>query len=97
MPFCLPALPKPCLLNVANAYVWQPLINDRGVTQSFVAPHWNNVRPFALNSGAQFDARPEVVAGPYYLQSPARYAADVEDILACSRNLTALQKLIVEY
>ena len=97
MPFCLPALPGPCLINVANPYVWQPLINNVGATQSFVAPHWENVRPFALISGAQFDARPEVAAGPNYLQSPALYAADVEDILAYSRNLTQQQKLIVEY
>ena len=97
MPFCLPALPGPCAINVSNPYVWQPLINDLGVTQAFIAPHWGNVRPFALSSGAQFDARPEVLAGPNYLQSPALYAADVEDILGYSRRLTPQQKLIVEY
>lgn len=97
MPFCLPATPGPCPLNVADVYHWQPLINDAGVTQSFVAPHWHNVRPFALTSGEQFDSRPEVAAGPNYLKSPAAYQADINEMLFYSRNLTAQQKLIVEY
>lgn len=97
MPFCLPTTPGPCPINVSNPYVWQPLINDVPVTQSFVAPHWENVRPFALSSGAQFDNRPEFVAGPNYLRGPSQYAADVDSMLFYSRNLTAHQKLAVEY
>ncbi len=97
MPFCLPTTPGPCVLNIANPYRWQPLINDLGVTQSFIAPHWENVRGFALTSASQFDKHPAIAAGPNYLQSPSRYQADIDDMLAYSRNLTAQQKLIVEY
>ena len=97
MPFCLPSTVGPCALNIADPYRWQPLINNLGATQSFVAPHWGRVRPFALSSGAQFDNRPEIAAGPNYLQSPAHYQADINEILAYSRQLTAQQKLIVEY
>ncbi len=97
MPFCLPSTVGPCALNIANPYHWQPLINDLGAIQSFVAPHWGQVRPFALSSGAQFDNLPEIAAGPNYLRSPARYQADINEILTYSRELTALQKLIVEY
>ncbi len=97
MPFCLPSTPTACAQNIASPYRWQPLINDLGVTQAFVAPHWENVRPFALSSAAQFDSRPEIAAGPNYLQSPANFQADINDMLAYSRNLTEGQKLIVEY
>jgi hypothetical protein len=97
MPFCLPATPGACPLNVANVFRWQPLINDVGVTQVFVAPHWGRVRPFALSSGAQFDQVASVADGPNYLQSPAAFQADVDEMLFYSRNLTPQQKLIVEY
>lgn len=97
MPFCLPTTTTACALNVANPYQWQPLINDLGVTQTFIAPHWHKVRGFALSSADQFDNRPEIATGPNYLQSPAHYQADIDDMLAYSRNLTAQQKLIVEY
>lgn len=97
MPFCLPQIPGPCAINVANPYKWQPLINNLGVTQSFIAPHWGLVRPFALSSANQFDNHPMLINGPNYLRSPAHYQADINDILAYSRNLTERQKLIVEY
>ena len=97
MPFCLPTTPGTCALNIANVFRWQPLINDLGVTQKFVAPHWEQVQPFALTSAAQFDTRPEVGAGPNFLQSPALYQADISQLLNISSTLTAQQKLIVEY
>ncbi len=97
MPFCLPTTQGACPLNISNPYRWQPLINDLGVTQKFVAPHWENVRPFALTSATQFDGRPEVVAGPNYLQSAAQYQADINQMLAISSTLTMQQKVIVEY
>ena len=76
MPFCLPATVGPCPVNTVDPYHWQPLINDRAVTQAFAAPHWQNVEPFALSSAAHFDNLPEVASGPNYLQSPARYRSD---------------------
>ena len=97
MPFCLPTTPGVCPLNISDPYHWQPLINDRGMTQTFVAPHWQNVTPFALNSATQFDSIPEVSPGPNYLQSPARYQADMAQMLSISGALTLQQKVIVEY
>jgi PAP2 superfamily len=97
MPFCLPATPGPCPLNVSNPFQWQPLINDRGVTQVAIAPHWREVRPFALLAATQFDHVPGVADGPNYLLGPTAYDADIEDLLSYSRHLTEAQKLVVEY
>lgn len=97
MPFCLPTTAGACPLNIADPYHWQPLINDISVTQKFVAPHWERVRPFALTSAAQFDSHPALAAGPNYLQSPARLQADMEQILRVSGSIDAHQKLVVEY
>ncbi|NUZ04763.1 vanadium-dependent haloperoxidase [Piscinibacter koreensis] len=97
MAFCLPTTVGTCPVNIADALHWQPLINDKGVLQSFVAPHWENVRPFALTSAAQFDTLKEIADGPAYARGDKPYKADVDNILSYSRNLTAQQKLIVEY
>ncbi len=97
MPFCLPTTIGSCTLNIADPYHWQPLINNLFSTQRFVAPFWERVTPFALTSAAQFDGRPEVASGPKYLQSPALYQADVDQMLSISATLTAQQKLSVEY
>jgi hypothetical protein len=75
---------------------WQPLrISDgRGgfVVQSYIAPHWGRVIPFALQSGAQF--RP--AKGPARYGTP-EYEQQAREILADSANLTERQKVIVEY
>ena len=97
MPFCLPSTPTACPLNISNPYHWQPLTNNLRVTQVFAAAHWGNVYPFALSSGAQFDNLPEVNAGPKYLEGPGKYMEDINAILSYSSNLTAQQKLIIEY
>ena len=97
MSFCLPIIPGPCQLNISNPYQWQPLINDLGVTQEVVAPHWENVRPFSLSHSAQFDNLRKVADGPNYLKNPGKYKQDVDEVLSYSRKLTAQQKLIVEY
>jgi membrane-associated phospholipid phosphatase len=94
MPFCLPATQAPCPPNTADPLRWQPLISDTGTVQRFIAPHWGRVAPFALTSAQQFDAQTPV---PNYLLGPARYAADVDQILAFSAALTEAQKLVVEY
>ena len=97
MPFCLPNIAGLCNLNVSDPYSWQPLTNQLGVVQRFVAPHWERVKPFALTSATQFDNQPAAAAGPRYLQSPALYLADLQEILRLSGGLDAQQKLIVEY
>ena len=97
MPFCLPAIPGVCAINVSDPFSWQPLTNNLGVTQTFIAPHWERVTPFALKSATQYDDHPLVASGPNYLQSPARYQADIDQMIQISAALTPQQKLIVEY
>ncbi|WP_144289847.1 vanadium-dependent haloperoxidase [Ideonella sp. A 288] len=97
MPFCLPTTPGPCPLNVSDPFRWQPLVNDVGAVQTFIAPHWGLVRPFALSSGNVYDQRPDIAPVPNYLQSPARLQADIDEMLRLSARLTPHQKLIVEY
>ncbi len=94
MPFCLPTTPGPCMPNTANAYRWQPLVSDKNSTQRFIAPHWEQVKPFALSAATQFDALAPL---PNFLVSPANYEADVNQLVAISGALTDAQKLIVEY
>ena len=81
--------------SVANGVETQAQ-ND--VVQKFIAPHWENVRPFALSSARQFDTHPAVAAGPLLQNGNTQiYAANVEEILKYSRELTPQRKLIVEY
>jgi len=75
---------------------WQPLIfaNAAGaaVRQAFLAPHWQRVIPFALNSSDQFRSP----TGPA-TDGSARFAEQARDLLAISANLTDEQKVIAEY
>lgn len=97
LPFCQPTTPGTCTPNAADPLRWQPLVGPTGAVQSFIAPHWERVRGFALTSAAQFDTLPEVAAGPRYLQSPQLYQADIDQIIQVSAALTPAQKLLVEY
>ena len=84
----------PSQINDPNR--WQPLLvsNGQGGTtaQKFIAPHWGNVTPFALTSGAQF--RPASVPNLY---PSAGYTTQAQEIIDLSANLTDEQKTIVEY
>jgi hypothetical protein len=75
---------------------WQPLrVSDgHGGTgiQTFVAPFWGRVIPFALTSGAQF--RPPVLPNQFPFGG---YQKEVEEILKYSSRLTDEQKVIAEY
>jgi len=97
MPFCRPDVPGPCNLNVSNPLRWQPLINNLGVQQRFLSPHWERVTPFALTSADQFDTLPELIVGPNYLRNPAVFQTDIDFILRTAANLNAAQKLSIEY
>jgi membrane-associated phospholipid phosphatase len=97
MPFCNPLTVGPCPPNIANPYTWQPLISDTGNTQRFIAPHWENVKPFALSSATLYDNRPDIAPQPNYLRNPGAYQQDVEELLRNSADLDAQRKLIVEY
>jgi hypothetical protein len=70
---------------------WQPLRTATGAPQSFLAPHWRHVTPFALSTPDQFRPRP-----PVLFPQPG-YAREVEEIVALSAGLTDRQKMIAEY
>lgn len=77
---------------------WQPLRVPNGyggfIVQKYLAPHWGNVIPFALQSGSEL--RPST--GPKTLVSdPEGYKAQAQEILDISANLTDEQKVIAEY
>ena len=85
-------------LVIQDEYKWQPLYNNLGVLQSFIAPHWDKVKPFAMTSADQFDDLPGVKSMPSIQRdNPARYKNNVDLVLKYSRELTPERKLIVEY
>ena len=75
---------------------WQPLryIDAAGndVTPSFVAPHWQQVIPFALPSGDTMRSP----TGPARFETP-EYLAQAEELIAVNAALTDEQKTIAEY
>ncbi|MEI6545791.1 MAG: vanadium-dependent haloperoxidase [Burkholderiales bacterium] len=98
MPFCTPQSLVCAPLIINDEYRWQPLYNEMGTLQSFIAPDWERVKPFALTSADQLDDLPGLKALPSIQRdNPARYRANVDLILKYSRELTPERKLIVEY
>ena len=98
LPFCTPQWLVCAPLVVNDEYKWQPLYNDVGALQSFVVPHWERVRPFALTSADQLDKLSGLKALPSIQRdNPLRYKANVDLVLKYSQELTAERKLIVEY
>ncbi len=98
LPFCTPQSLVCAPLIVNDEYKWQPLYNEMGALQSFIAPHWERVKPFALTSADQLDDLPGLKALPSIQRdNPARYRINVDLILKYSRELTPERKLIVEY
>ncbi len=76
---------------------WQPLLNDQGLRQKPLTPHWGDVLPFAIGSGASLI--PPTVVKPYTsdgILNP-QFVAEVNEVLQLSANLTAEQKAIAEY
>jgi vanadium-dependent haloperoxidase-like protein/uncharacterized protein DUF6851 len=66
---------------------WRPLPG-----QSFIVPHWQRVRPFALTSGGQF-----MPSGPRLRKSDGSYQKAVEDIIKFSAKLDDRTKAQAEY
>lgn len=96
MAFCTPLLETCAPLQVTEPNHWQPLVSNTGATQSFIAPHWENVTPFALTSADQLDTVP-LAPAPDILKNPGHYENNVNEILHYSKDLDPAQKLIVEY
>ncbi|MDA0932034.1 MAG: phosphatase PAP2 family protein [Planctomycetota bacterium] len=74
---------------------WQPIPFDDGaggeVVLGFLTPHWYRVRPFALDSAAQF--RP----GPPPLVGSEQLAAEVRECIEMNASLDPEQKAVVEF
>ena len=70
---------------------WQPLRLPNGQVQQYLVPHWGNVTPFALTSGAQFRPRP-----PSLFPNP-KFRAQALEILEMSSKLNDRRKSIAEY
>lgn len=70
---------------------WQPLVSPTGQVQTFLAPHWRYVQPFALERADQFRPKP-----PRIYPHPG-YVAQADDIREASATLTDRQKMIAEY
>jgi hypothetical protein len=97
LPFCSPQTVGPCPPNIADPLHWQPLISSTGVTQVFIAPHWERVTPFALSEADEYDNQPGIIPPPNIQQGPAHYLADVLQMVQYSAALDLRRKLIVEY
>lgn len=79
--------------NILDPDHWQPLfIPVTGVTQSYIAPHWGLVTPFALLSADQFHP----IHGPATHTEP-NYKTEVDAIIQTTASLTDRQKVIAEY
>jgi hypothetical protein len=89
----------PDQLNDPNR--WQPLSVPDGkggfVTQTYIAPHWGTVIPFALTSAAQFRAGNPPARWNGSMDSSVEYVQQARDLLTYSANLTDRQKVIVEH
>ena len=96
LPFCTPQTVGACPpLSIADPLGWQPLVSNTGATQTFIAPFWERVQPFALSSATQFDSlipQPDIFAAGF-----SRYQANVEELLQYSAQLDLSRKLVVEY
>ncbi len=72
---------------------WQPLfVPATGVTQSYIAPHWGLVTPFALLAADQFP--PAETPATHDLPS---YRAQVDAIIQFTASLDDRKKVIAEY
>jgi hypothetical protein len=82
--------------SITDPNHWQPLRVSDGhggtVVQTYVAPHWGYVIPFALSAGDQF--RPTAVLP---VAGSDDYAHQVDELLLYSALLTDQQKMIAEY
>jgi hypothetical protein len=90
--FVDPLLPWP---NVVDPNHWQPLVYSSHARQTFVAPHWERVTPFALRSADQFDHT--LIPPPDVFKNRGHYFKNVNEIIKYSRELDEARKLIVEY
>jgi hypothetical protein len=63
------------------------------VIQKYIAPHWGNVKPFALKRPDQFAPKDP----NFYPKNAAQYLKQAKQILDYSANLTDREKVMAEY
>lgn len=87
-----------------------PIVNDADPTsykdQTYLTPHWGAVKPFAMDSGAQFRPVAPPKAGDFSTytdalgnvsSNDAAYHSQMDQVLAISAALSDKQKVIAEY
>jgi hypothetical protein len=76
---------------------WQPITFTRPdgtkFTPGFLTPHWYRVKPFALESSAQFRPGPPPATG----RDEAELKRQTDQVLAYNQTLTKEQKAVVEF
>jgi len=81
--------------DILNPEHWQPLGYRDAANivrvPGFIAPHWQNVRPFALTSASQFRPSPPVAMTSQSFLDQARHVMGVQE------RLETKQKVIAEY
>jgi hypothetical protein len=87
--------PQNTVDSITNPDRWQPIRfsdgNGGSAVPGFLTPYWNRVTPFALDSSRQFRPPPVPLVGSKQL------AADVDEALRLTSNLTLEQKALVEF
>jgi hypothetical protein len=76
---------------LADPNRWQPLRLPTGAPQTFVAPHWGHVAPFALGSADRLRPPGPALAGS------AAYLQQARDVVALSAELDDRSKAIAVY
>ena len=77
--------------NLNDPNRWQPLRNANGSVQTFLAPHWGRVTPFAVDSISGIRPAPP----PMYPHG--LYRRDANQVLHLSAQLDDVKKVIAEY
>jgi Domain of unknown function (DUF6851)/VCPO second helical-bundle domain len=83
--------------KVVDVDCWQPITftkpDGSKFTPGFLTPHWYRVKPFALESSAQFRPPPP----PKLSTAAATLRKEADQVLEYNKNLTKEQKAIVEF
>jgi hypothetical protein len=80
--------------SIVDPNRWQPLQVGSNI-QSFIAPHWGLVKPYALKSGSQY--RKIIPAPANYNSEPERYRVQAQQVVDYAAHLTDEKKVIAEY
>lgn len=80
--------------SITDPNHWQPLQVGSNV-QSFIAPHWGQVKPYALVSGSQY--RKNIPPPANYNTEPERYRIQAQQVVDYAAHLTDEKKVIAEY